>query len=115
MVRRWSAQANQTASTFNYYAGSSDSYYITVVVTDRLGVTSPQSIVASVTVSASPTVSTVPVGPLSLDVGQIRAFTPTASGGFWFSVLSVVLGRLCCFWRDKFDLFFQLVSWFAWE
>ena len=35
----------------------------------------------SITVSASPTVSIAPVGPLTLDVGQVQVFTATASGG----------------------------------
>ena len=35
----------------------------------------------SVTVAASPTVSIAPVGPLTLDVGQVQMFTATASGG----------------------------------
>src|SRR5208283_2357104 len=36
---------------------------------------------ATVTVSASPTVSIAPTGPLTMDVGQVQAFTATASGG----------------------------------
>ena len=39
------------------------------------------STAASVTVNAAPTVSIAPVGPLTLSVGQVQAFTATASGG----------------------------------
>ena len=75
------AQSGQTASTFSYSPASSGSYSITVTVTDSLGATSAQSTAATVTVSASPTVSITPVGPLSMNVGQIQTFTATASGG----------------------------------
>ena len=61
--------------------GLSGSYSITVTVTDSLGVTSAQSSAASVTVAASPTVAVAPVGPVTLDVGQVKVFTATASGG----------------------------------
>jgi hypothetical protein len=54
---------------------------ITVTVTDSLGATSAQSSAVTVTVNASPTVSIAPVGPLTLDVGQVQAFTATHSGG----------------------------------
>ena len=37
--------------------------------------------VVTVTVNASPTVSITPDGPLTLTVGQVQAFTATASGG----------------------------------
>jgi hypothetical protein len=49
-------------------------------VTDNAGA-SVNSTAASVTVSAVPTVSIAPVGPLSMDVGQVQAFTATPSGG----------------------------------
>ena len=75
------AQSGATASTFSYAPGFAGSYSITVSVTDSLGVTSVQSSAASVTVAASPTVSVAPVGPVTLDVGQVRVFTATASGG----------------------------------
>ena len=52
-----------------------------MTVTDSLGVTSPQSTAASVTVNASPTVSIAPVGPFALDVGQIQDVHGYASGG----------------------------------
>ena len=61
--------------------GSSGSYSITATVTDSLGATSAQSTAATVTVSASPTVSIAPVGPLTMDVGQVQVFTATVSGG----------------------------------
>ena len=57
------------------------SYSITVTVTDSLGATSAQSAAATVTVSASPTVTIAPVGPLTMDVGQVKTFTATPSGG----------------------------------
>lgn len=75
-----SAQSGKTVSTFSFVSGSSGSYLITVTVTDSLGVTSVQSFVASVNVSASPTVSVAPVGPVTLDVGQVQVFTATPIG-----------------------------------
>ncbi|MGD0204416.1 MAG: PKD domain-containing protein [Candidatus Bathyarchaeia archaeon] len=70
-----------TASVMPFTPGSSGSYLITVTVTDSLGVTSALSSAASVTVAASPTVSVAPIGPLTMDAGQVQAFTATASGG----------------------------------
>ena len=75
------AQSGATAATFTYAAGSIGSYLITVTVTDSLGTTSSQSSASSVAVSASPTVGVSPVGPLTLNVGQIQLFTAAASGG----------------------------------
>src|SRR5208283_5131467 len=75
------AQSGATSSTFSYSPTSSGSYLITVTVADTLGATSTQSSASSVTVSASPTVSIAPVGPVTMDVGQIQTFTATASGG----------------------------------
>ena len=74
-------EPNSTASTFSYSPGSSGSYSITLTVNDSLGTTSAQSSAASVIVSASPTVSIAPVGPVTLDVGQSQVFTATSSGG----------------------------------
>ncbi len=74
-------QFGQTAQTFSYSPASSGSYSVTVTVTDNLGATSAQSSAASVSVAASPTVSIAPVGPLTMDVGQVQAFTATRSGG----------------------------------
>jgi len=74
-------QSGEVTSTFNYSPVSSASYSITVTVTDSLGTTSAQSTAATVTVSASPTVSIAPVGPLTMDVGQVQTFTATPSGG----------------------------------
>jgi hypothetical protein len=76
-----SAQSGSTASTFNYAPGSVGSFSITVTVTDSLGVTSAQSSATSVTVSASPTVSIAPLGPVTMDVGQVQTFSATPSGG----------------------------------
>ena len=75
------AQIGQTALTFSYSAVSSGSYSITVSVTDSFGATSPQSTAALVTVSASPTVSITPVGPLTMVFGQVQIFDATVSGG----------------------------------
>jgi hypothetical protein len=75
------AQIGQTASTFSYSAISSGSYSITVSVTDTFGATSPQSTASLVTVSASPTVNIAPVGPITLDLGQVQVFDATVSGG----------------------------------
>ena len=44
-------------------------------------VTSPASNAVTITVSASPTVSITPVGPLTLDVGLAQPFSATHSGG----------------------------------
>ncbi len=74
-------QSGQSTSTFSYSPGSVGSYSITVTVTDSLGTTSAMSSAASVSVAASPTVVISPVGPVTLDVGQVRVFTATASGG----------------------------------
>ncbi len=70
-----------TASMMPFTPESSGTYSITVTVTDSLGVTSALSSAASVTVAASPTVSIAPVGPLTMDAGQVQTFTATASGG----------------------------------
>ena len=75
------AQSGQTSSSFSYSAGSVGSPLITVTVTDNLGVISAQSAAPSVTVNVSPTVSILPVGSLTLDVGQVQVFTATPSGG----------------------------------
>jgi hypothetical protein len=77
-----SAVSGATGSTYSF-SGSVGSYSVTCKVTDSAStpVTSPASNAVSITVSASPTVSIVPVGPLTLDVGQVQTFTATASGG----------------------------------
>ena len=76
-----SQQSGQFASTFTFATLSTGSYSITAGVTDNSSATSVQSTAASVAVNASPTVSIAPVGPLSLDAGQVQAFTATPSGG----------------------------------
>ena len=76
-----SAQSGQTASTFNYSPPSAGSYAITATVTDSLGATSAQSSASTVTVSASPTVSITPVGPVTMAVGQSTIFTANSGGG----------------------------------
>ncbi len=55
-----------------------------------------QSNTPSVTVAASPTVSIAPVGPLTMDVGQVQVFTATPLVVQELS-LSVVCGW-CCGW-----------------
>ena len=75
------SQPGQTALTFSFAPVAAGAYSVTVAVTDSLGATSAQSTAASVTVAASPTVSIAPVGPLTMDAGQVQAFTATASGG----------------------------------
>ena len=75
------AQSGATASTFSYSPGSAGTFSITVTVTDSLGATSAQSTSATVTVSASPTVSIAPVGPLTMDAGQVQVFAATVRGG----------------------------------
>jgi len=65
------------------YAASGTSASVTCKVTDSASsaVTSPASNAVTITVASSPTVSIVPVGPLTLDVGQVQVFSATSSGG----------------------------------
>jgi peptidoglycan/xylan/chitin deacetylase (PgdA/CDA1 family) len=74
-------QSGATASTFSYSPGASGSYSITVTVTDSLATTSAQSSAVFVVVSAVPAVSVAPVGPVTLDVGQVQVFAAVAGGG----------------------------------
>ena len=74
------AQSGATSSTFSYVPGSVGSYSITVTVTDSLGTTSAQSSAASVSVAAVPSVTVSPAS-WTLNVGQVKVFTATASGG----------------------------------
>jgi hypothetical protein len=74
-------QNGATSKTFTYSASSAGSPFITVTVTDSLGATSWQPAAPYVPVSASPTVSISPVGPLTINAAQIETFTATASGG----------------------------------
>ena len=74
-----SAVSGQTALTYTFTAVSVGSPIIYCKVTDHA--TPPvtvQSNTPSVTVSASPTVSVAPVGPVKMDVGQVQVFTATA-------------------------------------
>jgi peptidoglycan/xylan/chitin deacetylase (PgdA/CDA1 family) len=75
------AQPSQNAKTFRYTPTFPGSYSITVTVTDSLGVTSAQSPAASVTLSTSPTVTVVPLGPLAMDLGQVQVYTAMGIGG----------------------------------
>ena len=73
-------QNGQTASTFSYFPRSLGSHQIDVTVTDSLRATSP-AFTVHVTVNAPPTVSINPVGPLTMDAGQIQVFTATVNNG----------------------------------
>ena len=75
------AQSGQTESTFNFAPAFSDSYSITVTVNDSSSATSAPSTAALVEVNTPPTVSIATVGSLTLDEGQVKVFTATASGG----------------------------------
>ena len=75
------ARSGETTSTFNYSPTSPGSYSITATVTDSLATTSAHSSAASIKVNAMPTVSVAPVGPVTMDVGQVQVFTATVSGG----------------------------------
>jgi len=72
-----------TNSASYSYTAAAGSHSVTCKVTDSAStpVTSPVSNAVSITVAASPTVSITPVGQLTLTVGQVQAFTATASGG----------------------------------
>ena len=61
-----------TTGSWSFELQVTDSASTPVVVT---------STAASVTVNVAPTVSVAPVGPLTLTVGQVQAFTATPSGG----------------------------------
>ncbi len=77
-----SAVSGQTALTYTFTAVSVGSPIIYCKATDHA--TPPvtvQSNTPSVTVSASPTVSVAPVGPVKMDVGQVQVFSATPSGG----------------------------------
>ena len=52
-----------------------------MTATDSLGANLAYSTVAAVTVAASPTVTIATVGTLTLDAGQSKTFTDSASGG----------------------------------
>jgi hypothetical protein len=69
-------------SSSYFYTASGTSHTVTCNVTDSAStpVTSPSNAV-TITVSAAPTVSIAPVGPLTLDAGQSQTFTANASGG----------------------------------
>ena len=75
------SQSGQTSSTFSFASGSVGPYLVTVTVTDSLGTKSAPSPAASVTVSALPTVSITPIGPLTMDAGQSQLFTASVTGG----------------------------------
>jgi hypothetical protein len=77
-----SAVSGQTGTTYAYAPGSAGSPVIYCRVTDQASTPNVvQSNTPSVTVSASPTVSVAPVGPFTMDVGQVQVFTATPSGG----------------------------------
>ena len=72
-----------TDSATYLYTAAGTSASITCKVTDSASVpvTSLTSNAIAITVAASPTVSVAPVGPLTMDIGQVQAFTATPSGG----------------------------------
>ena len=76
-----SVQSGQTAHTFSFSSGSAGFHSISATVTDSLGTTSAQSPSASVSVAASPSVAVTPTGPVTMDMGQVKIFTATATGG----------------------------------
>jgi DNA-binding beta-propeller fold protein YncE len=69
------------ASTMTWGSPQAGTFSITVEVTDSLGAGSAPSSAVIVTVNTAPTVSIAPVGPFTLDVGQLQVFTVTALGG----------------------------------
>ncbi|MGD0994398.1 MAG: hypothetical protein ABR909_02610 [Candidatus Bathyarchaeia archaeon] len=72
-----------TSSATSISTGSltlTGSWSFELKVTDSAGAVVASNVV-TVTVSASPTVSIAPAGPLTMDVGQVQVFMATASGG----------------------------------
>ena len=86
------------AVTFSYDAVSVGTASITARVTDSLGITSALSNAASVTVNVVPSVSILPIGPVTLNFGGSQLFTATPSGGsgvlhyHWFLAGSTAVG-----------------------
>ena len=74
------SQNGATSSTLNYLATTAGSSAITVTVTDNSGSVSSQSAASSVTVNPAPTVTVSP-SSWTMDVGQSKQFTASASGG----------------------------------
>ena len=68
------------SQTFTY-SSNLGSHSLTVEIFDFADFTITASNTVSVTVNPAPTVSVSPVGPLTMNVGQIQVFTSTASGG----------------------------------
>ena len=72
-----------TSTSYSFVASSSTttgSWSFELQVNDSIS----QMVISdpvTIAVSASPTVSIAPVGPLTLDVGQVQVFTATPSGG----------------------------------
>ena len=93
--------AGQTASTYSYTGVTSGSpHSVYVRVTDSAS--TPVSVNSNsvlVTVNSALGVSVAPVGPLTLDAGQIQTFTATVSGGTgsksyqWYLDGGVVAGQ----------------------
>jgi hypothetical protein len=72
--------SGQTNSNYTFTAKTASTTPVYAVVTDSVGA-SVNSNTATITVNASPTVKITPVGPLTLDAGQIQTFTAKATGG----------------------------------
>ncbi len=73
-----STQSGQVASTFSFSSVSSGSFFITVTVTDSLGVTSVLSFAVSVTVNSVLVAPSVSVSAGTVDRGQISSLTSSA-------------------------------------
>ena len=72
--------SGQTSSTYTFTASAAGSVSVYAVVTDSANIPATSN-KATITVSASLTVSISPVGPLTLDASQVQTFTAKASGG----------------------------------
>jgi hypothetical protein len=90
-----------TGETYTFAPSSSatiGTYLFEVAVTDMLTQSSALSSPVSVVVSALPTVTVSPIGPITLNVGQVQVFSATASGGSgaihyqWYLGGSIVSG-----------------------
>ncbi len=74
-------QKGATSSTFIYTPLSIGSFSITATVNDSLGVFSPMSSPASVTVNSALSTPVVSPSSWTMDVGQTKLFSVSASGG----------------------------------
>ena len=82
-VSSYSLISGATLTSYNFVTTSSTTtgtWFFILQVTDSTGAVASSN-ATSVTVDAAPTVTIAPVGPLTLTVGEVQAFTATASGG----------------------------------